>query len=159
MKQISFFARGLPKGQPRPRAFVFKGRARVYDAGTAEGWKSCVAEAARPFIGCAVNEPVSISCVFMLPRPKSHYGTGKNAGVLRPDAPGYHTGKPDLDNYEKAVWDTLVIIGLLHDDSLIVQNSSAKVYASGNRTGALIEIASADPLFPFKQAFKQAFRE
>ena len=43
---------GEPKGQPRPRAFAKpigggKFSARVYDAGTAEGWKSQIAQAFR----------------------------------------------------------------------------------------------------------------
>lgn len=44
---ITFFIHGDPKPQPRPRAFArrmgAKFVARVYDAGTAEGWKSQIA--------------------------------------------------------------------------------------------------------------------
>ena len=40
-------APGIPKGQPRPRAFSRNGHARVFDPGTAEGWKSAVAVAAQ----------------------------------------------------------------------------------------------------------------
>lgn len=51
---ITFFAQGLPKGQPRPRAFAMKignkFQARVFDSGTAENWKSRIAEAARPHL-------------------------------------------------------------------------------------------------------------
>jgi len=36
---FSTFARGAPKGQPRPRAFSREGKASVYDPGTAEGLK------------------------------------------------------------------------------------------------------------------------
>lgn len=31
--------------------------------------------------------PVSVKIGFYLPRPKTHYGTGKNAGVLKDNAP------------------------------------------------------------------------
>jgi hypothetical protein len=52
MPVISFRVDGLPKGQPRPRAFARKMGdrfvARVFDAGTAEAWKSEIALAARP---------------------------------------------------------------------------------------------------------------
>ena len=47
---ISFAVQGVPKGQPRPRAFAFKGKARVFDPGTAEEWESRIAEAARPHL-------------------------------------------------------------------------------------------------------------
>lgn len=148
MTPISFFAEGVPKGQPRPRAFAMNGKARVYDPGTAEGWKSAVAIAARPFLsdGRFVG-PIRFSCMFVFPRPKSHYFTGKRAHVLRDDAPEYNTGKPDIDNALKAVMDALVVLGLIADDALIVQIESAKLYAAGSRTGALITIRSAGTLF------------
>ena len=51
---IEFIVYGEPKAQARPRAFARKvgGKffARVYDAGTAEHWKSEIATCARPFI-------------------------------------------------------------------------------------------------------------
>lgn len=145
MKPITFFAQGIPKGQPRPRAFAFQGKARVYDPGTSENWKSCIADAARPFLPDArIAVPVSVQCTFLLPRPKNHFGIGKRSGVLRPDAPYFCTRKPDLDNYEKAVWDTLVTIGFLVDDALIVQSQSSKLYTRCADTGAFIRISLAD---------------
>jgi Holliday junction resolvase RusA-like endonuclease len=147
MTPISFFAEGVPKGQPRPRAFAMNGKARVYDPGTAEGWKSAVAVAARPFLSTRFTEPVSIAIVFVLPRPKKHFFTGKKADLLRPDAPLYDGRKPDLDNYEKAVWDSLVIIGLLADDCLIVKSDSTKIFSPDGRTGAFIALRLADTLF------------
>lgn len=149
MTPIRFFAEGLPKGQPRPRAFAINGKARVYDAGTAEGWKSAVATAARPFLTERITEPVKFSCTFFFPRPKSHYFTGKRSAVLRDDAPDYNAKKPDIDNALKAVMDALVVLGMFSDDSLIVQVDAAKVYvhATCGRAGAYILIEPADPLY------------
>lgn len=145
MKPISFFVEGNPKGQPRPRAFAFKGKARVYDPGTAEGWKSSIAEAARKFKPeQQISQPVFVGCVFILPRPKNHFGTGKRSTQLRPDAPYFCAKKPDLDNYEKAVWDTLVVLGFLLDDALIVHSDSVKLYSNGAPSGCFIRIALAD---------------
>jgi Holliday junction resolvase RusA-like endonuclease len=49
---VEFNVDGLPKGQPRPRAFARKVGdrvvARVHDSGSAEGWKSDVARASMP---------------------------------------------------------------------------------------------------------------
>lgn len=51
---ILFRVFGTPKAQPRPRAFAKqlggKAVARVYDAGTAEGWKGSIALAARQYV-------------------------------------------------------------------------------------------------------------
>ena len=69
MTRIAFFAAGLPKGQPRPRAFSRGGHARVYDPGTAEGWKASVALAARDELPPAPLEgALSVSLRFYMPR-------------------------------------------------------------------------------------------
>lgn len=53
---------------------------------------------------------------FYMPRPKSHYGTGRNSGKIKASAPGYadHRSKPDLDNLIKGVMDGLT--GALYED-------------------------------------------
>ena len=33
------------------------------------------------------DAPISITCSFFMKRPKSHYGTGKNSGILKQTAP------------------------------------------------------------------------
>lgn len=136
-----FFAAGEPKGQPRPRAFVRNGHARVYDAGTAEGWKSCIAIGARgngppdPLTG-----PVSLEVEFFMPRPKGHYGSGRNAHVLKDTAPLWHVGKPDIDNAIKACLDALTMLGAWLDDAQVCSLISAKRYADDHRLGAWITI-------------------
>jgi Holliday junction resolvase RusA-like endonuclease len=145
---ISFFAQGSPKGQPRPRAFAHGGRARVFDPGTAEGWKAQVACAA-----CAASEqieepvwgsgqPVAVTMRFQFTRPRSHYGTGKNADKLKASAPASHTNKPDLDNLAKAVLDALTTIGIWHDDNQVQQLTLKKAWVSEGRAGAWIRIES-----------------
>ena len=53
-RTISFSVDGEPKAQPRPKAFARnfgnKWQARVYDPGTAEGWKSLIAIAVKPHL-------------------------------------------------------------------------------------------------------------
>lgn len=145
---IAFFVQGEPKGQPRPRAFAMKMgkdamgnqkyQARMYDAGTAEGWKSCVAAAAKEFIPPQpLAVPLRVTLVFYMPRPKSHFRTN---GALKYNAPIWFTGKPDSDNLAKAVLDALTILGMWVDDSLVVKLTAVKAYC-GKRTGcdAIIE--------------------
>lgn len=138
---ISFFAQGIPKGQPRPRAFARKFgdkfSARMYDPGTAEGWKQCVAVAAKsnppmePFSG-----PVILSLRFWMPRPKNHF---RSNGNLKEGAPQWHTGKPDADNFAKAVMDALTVLGTWRDDSQVCDLRVTKNYAV-TETGCGIQI-------------------
>ena len=147
MDPIRFFAPGEPKGQPRPRAFAFKGRARVYDPGTAEGFKSAIAAAAEEWQGRLLPGPFSVSIELFFPRPKGHFGS---KGNLKPSAPIYHTGKPDLDNVAKAILDALSEksgIGLWKDDNAVVHLSITKRWACLLfPTGADIQIADATNL-------------
>lgn len=144
MESIAFFAPGEPKGQPRPRAFAFKGRARVYDPGTAEGFKASIATAAKEHAGKLHAGPFDVDIVLFFPRPKGHL---KANGGLKPSAPFFHTGKPDLDNVAKAILDTLSEksgIGLWKDDNAVVRLSIRKAWADPERpAGALVIIEAA----------------
>ena len=141
--RITFTADGLPKGQPRARAFAFGGKAgkkvsvRMYDPGTAEGWKSCVAIAARDHLPPEpITGPISLHLGFRFPRPKSHF-TKKG---LRPDAAIYVTSKPDADNAAKAVMDCLTQLGAWKDDAQIVALEVMKVY--GDKPGCTVSIGT-----------------
>lgn len=150
MKAISFFAQGEPKAQPRPRAFARrigdKFVARVYTPGTAEAWKSAVSVAAKPYAEEMIIEPVALSLIFVLSRPKGHFLSGNR---LRSNAPMFHSIKPDCDNLAKGTLDALKIIGLLSDDSIVVQLEVTKLYTMGQRIGCQIDIK--EPVNPFKQ--------
>ena len=126
---ISFFAPGHPKGQPRPKAFSRGGHARVYDPGTAEGWKSCVAASAKDHIPPhPLAIPIYLRLDFQFPRPKGHYGTGKKALVLKDSAPLYHVSKPDADNAAKAVMDAMTQLGFWKDDAYVADLRVCKTY-------------------------------
>lgn len=77
--------------------------------------------------------PIKISCTFYMPRPKSHYGTGKNKGKLKSNAPAFHTKKKDLDNLLKFSLDCLNRIAW-KDDAQICQAEAQKVYSNNPRT-------------------------
>lgn len=145
MTPISFFVPGQPKGQPRPRAFAMKFgnkyQARMYDAGTAEGWKSSVAGAAKEFLPATpVEIPLRLTLVFYMPRPKSHLNS---KGNLKESAPVWFAGKPDSDNLAKAVMDALTILGMWKDDSQVVKLTSMKAYAN-ERSGCDVVIEDMD---------------
>lgn len=63
-----------------------------------------------------------------LARPKGHYGTGKNAQQLKPNAPKWPTTKPDADKVLRAVLDAGTGIWW-KDDAQVVLPLASKLYA------------------------------
>lgn len=143
IEPITFFAPGTPKGQPRPRAFArqINGNwaARVYDAGTAEGWKSQVAMAAQghlpkePLLG-----PLKLVLMFTLKRPGKHF---RSNGQLKNDSPLWVETKPDAENLAKAVMDCMTVLGFWRDDAQIAKLEIEKTY--GDQTGCRVVLTSA----------------
>jgi len=144
--QASFNVKGLPKGQPRPRAFARKVgdkvMVRAYDAGTADGWKSVVVAAGQtqrpqePLTGL-----ISVAISFWLPRPKRLMRKKDPMRAL------YAPVKPDIDNLAKAVLDALTMDGWWLDDAQVVQLTLEKWYhAIGKAPGALVSVTSYGPL-------------
>jgi len=126
-KTIQFIAFGDPKGQPRPRAFSRGGITRMYDPGTAEGWKGQIAAAAMPHKPAAQLEgPLHVTLLFRFARPKSHW----SKKGLKPTAPEYHTSKPDADNLAKAVLDCITQLGFWRDDAQVAALDVRKKYAN-----------------------------
>lgn len=73
------------------------------------------------------NSPLTVHISFRLERPKGHWRTGRNAHLLRDNAPTYPAGKPDVDKLSRAVLDALT--GMVwRDDSQVVFLSAAKYY-------------------------------
>ncbi len=137
--EIRFYANGCPKGQPRPRAFSRGGMARVYDPGTAEGWKSQIANAAKDHLpSTPLQGPLFVGLEFYFPRPKHHYRTGRMRACLRNSAPGYHISKPDADNIIKAVMDALTTLRFWQDDSQVCDVRARKLYDDGRGPGCII---------------------
>lgn len=75
-----------------------------------------------------ITHGVHVDARFVYARPKSHYRTGRNAHLLRDDAPTYKTSAPDLDKLQRAVGDALTQAGIIRDDALIAKWSPVKVY-------------------------------
>lgn len=92
----------------------------------------------------ALNCAVWLDVQFSLRRPKHHFGTGKNAGLLKASAPPFPTGTPDLDKLVRSTQDALKDAGVLHDDSVVATVSASKVYVlwgdSLRTPGAVIKV-------------------
>lgn len=144
---ITFFVEGLPKGQPRPRAFAFHGHVRVYDPGTAEGWKAQVAsawkEATRNAEFTTTDGPVDVMLAFYMPRPKSHY----NKSGLKPNSPHQFSKKPDCDNLAKSVLDAMTQLGVWKDDDQVCALRVWKRYVNSQKPVEFLAAAPKDREF------------
>ena len=86
-------------------------------------WRAKVTDAAaEAFEGReTIDAPVILTAIFSFPRPASHFGTGRNSGVLKPTAPSYPSGRVgDLSKLIRAVEDSLTDAGVWRDDSRVV---------------------------------------
>jgi len=72
--------------------------------------------------------PLSVDYLFVFPRPKGHYGTGKNSSMLKDSSPVFCCNTKDLDNMEKFYADSFNSIAY-EDDRQIVRSSAVKRWA------------------------------
>ena len=90
----------------------------------------------RPFAG-----DIMLKLIFTMPRPKSHFRTGKFKHILKD---GYehiinHTFKPDLDNLVKLIADCIGNNTFIVDDSQICMLQAEKIYGETPMTEVIIE--------------------
>jgi crossover junction endodeoxyribonuclease RusA len=106
---------------------------RVIDASTKTGktWRKAVTTQAKrimeEFENLPTDQPVILNITFVMPRPKMHFGTGRNAEVLKPGAPEHHKTKPDRTKLLRSTEDALTGI-LWKDDSQVIAGDIRKVY-------------------------------
>jgi crossover junction endodeoxyribonuclease RusA len=81
----------------------------------------------------APSGPMAVDLMFFLARPAGHYGTGRNAGELRPSAPAYPAKRPDLDKLVRSTLDGLTFGGAYADDALVVHLVASKLYVEPGR--------------------------
>ena len=131
---------GDPKAQGRPRATSMGKHIRVYDDPKSRKAKDTLAkvvqdQAPEELLDC----PLRVDLEFFMPRPKGHYGTGKNAGKLKLRFQGlHHTKKPDIDNLRKLVMDAMTGV-FWRDDSLVCEGATVKQYSDRPRTEIYIK--------------------
>jgi Holliday junction resolvase RusA-like endonuclease len=144
---LEFFVPGHPAPGGSKRGFFIKklNRVAITDAGGArtKNWRASVVQAAAAAmeakgLSTIVEGPLATEIIFYMPRPKSHFRTGKNAGQLRIDAPLFHTPKPDYIKLTRSTEDALTDAGVWRDDSLVSRGWAEKRY--GPRPGAMIRV-------------------
>lgn len=135
---------GNPIAKKRPR-FARRGKfVTIYSDQETEEGKAFLqikeqVNGHKPFEGA-----VSVRSVFYMPRPKNHFGTGRNDGKLKPSAPKYHTKKPDIDNLIKFYYDIMNVL-VWEDDAQVVSESSEKKYCRpGEQPGIEIDVIECE---------------
>jgi Holliday junction resolvase RusA-like endonuclease len=119
MKRI--YIPGIPDVKVRPR---FTKNGHAYDP-NAQQKEASIQKAEISGDDHIYAGPVDVEFIFVFPRPKSHYRTGKNSSLLRDNAPKYCLNKKDIDNMEKFYSDSFNCIAWA-DDCQIVMSSAMK---------------------------------
>lgn len=100
------------------------------------------------------HQAIGVEVTSTFPRPASHYGTGRNAHVVRPSAPtypstAYSTG--DVDKLARLVLDALADAHVLDNDAQVVEVTSRKAYIDDRVTpDALDHPGARIRIFPFE---------
>ena len=110
---------------------VINGRIVQVNSSKHKKWRNAVVFAALDLIGddwTPIDEPVELTVIFYLPRPKS---------VLNRSFPAV---MPDLDKLVRAIGDSLTNAGIIIDDSRIITITAKKLYADDRGPGAVIRV-------------------
>lgn len=139
---VEFFVPGIASPGGSKKAFQNPKTGRIVVVDDAKGnkaWRDRVASAGseamggrQPFRGA-----LRITLEFFEPRPKGHYGSGRNAGRLLPSAPKYPTKKPDALKLARAAEDALK--GIVYvDDAQTVDLEVRKRFADDVNPGMAV---------------------
>jgi len=132
--KLEFTVYGKPAQMGSKKAFVRGGRAIITDDNSdkRKQWANAVSsKAAEVMAGATViSSPVSLQVIFFFGRPKSHFGSGRNASQLKASAPERHAQTPDLDKLVRCLGDALTGI-VYRDDSQIVALSAERRWTEG----------------------------
>lgn len=138
--RVEFDIPGIPQQQGSKR-HVGNGIS-VEDNKNLKPWRmDAIASARAAHQGAPLDGALAVTVDFIYPRPKSHYRTGKNAHLLRDDAPDFKISAPDTDKLERALGDALTQSGIIRDDARIAVWHAQKIY--GDRPETLVTITEA----------------
>lgn len=91
---------------------------------------------------------VEIVVSFVVERPRSHFGTGRNLGKIKDSAPKYPTTKPDTDKLQRALGDALGQTVLKDDAQIVLWHASKEYtqdYAEAPRTEVTVWFLEGEP--------------
>lgn len=118
----------VPQGSLTPFIHPRSGKVVTPQKQSVKTWRDTVATVARGhYRGDPTPDPVRVVLDFRLGRPRSHYGTGRNSGQLKPSAPKWCVGPPDLDKLTRAIGDAITGV-IICDDSQIIDVTATKTW-------------------------------
>ena len=142
MTALTFRVVGTPAPQGSKR-HVGNG-VMVESSAKVKPWRQDVAAAAREAVEregwTCPSGAVSLHIAFLLARPLGHYGTGRNAGVLKDSAPFFVSKRPDLSKLVRSTEDALTTAGVYRDDNQVVAITTTKTYSDDGVTGAVVTV-------------------
>jgi Holliday junction resolvase RusA-like endonuclease len=144
-EQYAFWVAGTPVEQGSKTSGLRKdGSPYMRDSNSKKlkPWREQVEAVAKAVRGATLTGPVEVNMIFAKERPKGHYGTGRNADVLKASAPRYPTTKPDIDKLQRSILDALTAAGCFTDDSYVISTTATKIYAARGNAGARITVRS-----------------
>jgi Holliday junction resolvase RusA-like endonuclease len=135
-------------GEPAPagskRAFrnPHSGRVQVVDASAkTKPWQAQVAsEAGERWVDGLLEGPLEVEVTFYRPRPRAHFGTGKNSMLIRHAAPVHPSTRPDVLKLARAVEDALTGV-VWRDDAQIVTEVLRKRFGAPARCEVVVREA------------------
>jgi Holliday junction resolvase RusA-like endonuclease len=111
-----------------------RGHVLIEDNARTKIWRSTVAgwltRAVPERFNAEKGQPIGAEITFTLPRPRGHYGTGRNSDVLKPNAPRHpvsHT-TGDVDKLLRLALDALQDTPILPDDCAVIEVHTSKAY-------------------------------
>lgn len=133
---IMFFVPGQAVPQGSKTAFISKstGRPIVVDKDRRlPEWRSKVTNSAMQRMAdtaysLPLTGPLAVSITFVMERPRSHYGTGKNADKVKASSPKWPATMPDIDKLLRAILDGITDSQMWRDDGQVVWVQCAKRY-------------------------------
>lgn len=126
-KSIYIEVPGQPIAKKRPKFARVGNGVKTYNPSETDEGRFLVSVYNQVGEAPRLTGPIVLNLTFIMQRPKSHFGTGRNAKNLKASAPKCHTVKPDKDNLEKFVMDSLN--GYMWvDDCQVVDGRARKIY-------------------------------
>ena len=145
---LIFHVRGIPGAQGSKR-HVGRG-ILVESSRKVAPWRSDVKAAAEAAIAELdrvspwepITGPARVAVDFQFTRPRGHHRTGRNAHLLRDNAPAAPVSRAlgDIDKLVRSTLDALVAAGALADDSLVVSLRATKSWALSS--GAVVSVGA-----------------
>lgn len=133
LRSASFWVQGIPRPKGSMVAFKSATTDRIImqprNPKDLRAWTADIGHAAmQAWHGVPSMRGIDLFLRFHLPRPKSHYGTGRNVDKLKDSAPVIPIVQPDFDKLTRAVCDALTGI-IYRDDAQVATAHIYKLYA------------------------------